>query len=120
MTDQRITVTNLLTDEVKEYINGREIIKARSQYDKSKKAVVLEWVQLTLEEAKQLPAGGHVQFITRFGTAMNAKVTSVKTWKTRPGDVDTNLKVGMYEYFTASYRDGKPQHEQLVKPVNPD
>lgn len=57
----------------------------------------------------------HVLFITRFNTLAQARITSVKTWKTRPGDIDVGLKYGLYEYFTASYRNGIPVSEQLVK-----
>lgn len=59
----------------------------------------------------------HVYFITRFNTLAQAKVTSVKTWKTRPGDIDIGLKYGLYEYFYATYRNGIPVNEQLVKVV---
>jgi len=96
-------------------IENTTIIKARDHYDRSKKAIDKDWIVLTLEEVKSL--SGHTRFITRLGTVANAKVTSIKTWKTRPGNVDVHLKVGLYEYFIATYRDGRPVDEQLVREV---
>jgi hypothetical protein len=73
------------------------------------------FLQLTSDEAKTL--SGHVLFVDRYGDVRKAKVTSVKTWKTRPGCVEVHLKYGLYEYFTATYTNGQPVHEQLVREV---
>jgi hypothetical protein len=75
---------------------------------------------LTLEDYKALSSGSRVYFVSRFGTLAQAKVTSVKTWKTRPGDVDVNLKYGLYEFFCASFRAGERVNEQLVRIIPDD
>ena len=58
---------------------------------------------MQLSEAKHLRVGQLIYSKTRYnsdGTAMKAKVTSVKTWKTRPAEVEVRYKRGMYEYGT--------------------
>lgn len=61
---------------------------------------------MTLSEAKKLPHGsiihdncGHYGF-NADGTPRRFKVTSVKTWKTRPNEIRVNLKWGMYQYLS--------------------
>jgi hypothetical protein len=78
------------------------------------------YAALTLEDYKALSTGDHVYFVTRHGTLAQAKVTSVKTWKTRPGDVDVNLKYGLRVYFCASFRAGERMHEELVRIIPDD
>ncbi len=95
--------------------NNNTTFTARLHSDKSKNPVMHNFQQLTIEEAKKLT--GHCYFVTRMGSVANAKVTSVKTWKTRSGHCDVNLKYGMYEFFCAQYRDGSTI-EQLVKMVD--
>jgi hypothetical protein len=56
---------------------------------------------MNIETAKALKSGAmihHVQNKNRDGTPMRARVTSVKTWKTRPGNVEVHVKHGMYDY----------------------
>jgi hypothetical protein len=63
---------------------------------------------MNLKEAKSLYAGRHIFAKGRYnanGTAMGAKVTSVKTWKTRPNEVEIHYKRGMYEYGTVNERE---------------
>lgn len=72
--------------------------------------------EFTIEELKSL--SGHCYFITRFGDLAQAKITSVKTWVTRPNNVDIHLKHGLYEYFIASWVNGESTGEQLVKIVD--
>ena len=58
---------------------------------------------MTLEEAKTLKNGDMVHHVTKKnadGSPMRAKVTSVKTWKTRPNAVEVHVKHGMYDYAT--------------------
>jgi hypothetical protein len=56
---------------------------------------------MNVEEAKRLKAGDTVYHVSKKnadGSPMNAKVTSVKTWKTMPGRVVVSVKRGLYEY----------------------
>lgn len=55
---------------------------------------------MTLAEAKTLKKGDMVYHIThRQSTGpWRARVTSVKTWKTRPNEVEVHLKHGLYQY----------------------
>jgi hypothetical protein len=60
---------------------------------------------MTLEQAKSLERGEYVHHVTKKnadGTPMRARVTSVKTWKTRPGCVEVHVKHGLYDYATFS------------------
>ena len=60
---------------------------------------------MTLSQAKNLHANGYIHHVTKTnadGTPIRAKVTSVKTWKTRPNEVEIRVKRGMYEYATFS------------------
>lgn len=89
-------------------------MKYRMHSDRHSNPTMFEVQSYTVDElVNHRPT--HVLFITRFNTLAQAKITSVKTWKTRPGDIDIGLKYGLYEYFTARYRNGIPVSEQLVK-----
>jgi len=56
---------------------------------------------ITIEQAKKLTIGTWL-YSTRNknyrGDPQRWKVTSVKTWKTRPNDVRIGLKHGLYDY----------------------
>ena len=55
---------------------------------------------MTIDEAKALQYHDYIHHVTRKnadGTPMRARVTSVKTWKTRPNEVRIGYKRGMYE-----------------------
>ena len=57
---------------------------------------------MTLEEAKELRVGqviAHNTIRLRYGALYKAKVTSIKTWKTRPNDIMIGMKHGMYQFF---------------------
>ena len=56
---------------------------------------------MTLNAAKSLKSGDTVHHVSKKnadGTPMRAKVTSVKTWKTRPNAIEVHVKHGMYDY----------------------
>lgn len=62
---------------------------------------------MKLDEAKMLKPGDMVHHISRTnadGSPMRARVTSVKTWKTRPLAIEVHVKHGLYDYavFTES------------------
>jgi hypothetical protein len=63
---------------------------------------------MTLEQAKRLAAGSYVHHVTKKnadGTPMRAKVTSVKTWKTRPDEILVNVKHGLRDFASFSERE---------------
>lgn len=106
-----ITQVKVISDDgIERFIMHRDI---RSKHPKT-----YQIARLTLAEAKELKSGDHVLFITRYGTLANAKVTSIKTWKTRPGDCSIGLKYGLYEYFSATYYDGIATSEELVRIID--
>lgn len=81
--------------------------KACSGYDRRKNREEKEYRFLTFQEAKQLDNVSHAKVLDRNGNVREVKINGrVKTWKTRPGDIDIPCKYGMYEYFTVSYRNG--------------
>ena len=56
---------------------------------------------MTIEQAKNLKAGDIIHHVSKKnadGTPMRAKVTSIKTWKTRPDDILVSVKHGLYDY----------------------
>jgi hypothetical protein len=56
---------------------------------------------MTLQEAKTLKAGDTVYHTSKTnadGTAMRARVTSIKTWKRSPESIAVKVKRGLYEY----------------------
>jgi hypothetical protein len=65
---------------------------------------------MTLKEAKQLKQGDIIYAIpgkpifnknglNADGTPMRFKITSIKTWKTRPDEIRVNVKRGQYEFY---------------------
>ena len=60
---------------------------------------------MNLQQAKSLKQGQMVYHVTKKnadGTPMRARVTSIKTWKSKKniGKVEVRVKRGLYEYAT--------------------
>lgn len=56
---------------------------------------------MTLNEAKNLKPDDYIHVHDRHnsdGTPMRARITSTKTWKTRPSEILIGYKRGLYEY----------------------
>lgn len=56
---------------------------------------------MMLSQAFQLKKGDYIHTPDRFnadGTPMRARITSIKTWKTRPNQIEIHYKRGLYEY----------------------
>jgi len=69
---------------------------------------------MTLIDAKMLQKGDLVQHVSKKnadGTPMRAKVTLIKTWKTRPECIELHLKHGLYDYAVF----GEYELDQLIK-----
>ncbi len=63
---------------------------------------------MLLSEAKHLRSGQYIYAKGRYnsdGSAMRGKVTSVKTWVTRPKEVEVHYKHGMYDFGSFNERD---------------
>ena len=57
---------------------------------------------MTVDEAKSLRHGDHVEFMDKNGDVRDCRVNGKpKTWKTRPTHVKVPMKYGMYECFYA-------------------
>ena len=56
---------------------------------------------MTLQEAKTLKQGDFIHHIVKKnvdGTPMRARITSIKTWKTRPAEISVRYKHGLFDY----------------------
>ncbi len=63
---------------------------------------------MSLQEAKALDSGSHIEFRSVNGDLRTCKVNGApKVWKTRPLDVDVPVKYGMYEFSTFTMRGGE-------------
>ena len=63
---------------------------------------------ITLEQAKNLKPGTILYSMfnkNKKGEPQKWKVTSVKTWKTRPDDVLVKLQHGLYSYGNINHHD---------------
>lgn len=70
---------------------------AKLRSDKRKKPEMKEYRFLSFDECKQLSSWDHPLVIDRFHNIVSVKITSIKTWKTRP-EVEIRWKYGLYEY----------------------
>lgn len=89
-------------------------MQAVMRSDKRKNPQPVECELLTFEECKALT--GHAYILDRYGKIARVKITSVKTWKTRPNEIEVHCKFGLYEYFTLSIDEHSPNKE-LVRIV---
>ena len=65
------------------------------------KCVCTKERKMTLNEAKTLRVGDYIHCVSKFnsdGTPMRARVTSIKTWKTRPDEILIGYKHGLYDF----------------------
>lgn len=81
-----------------------DTVKASLRSDKHKNPVMREYRHMTYGEVKTaLPS--HILILDLNNRVVTVKVTSVKTWKTRP-TIRIGCKWGMYEYFTMDIEPG--------------
>lgn len=74
--------------------------------DRTKHPKPYNYRELTFDELKNL--SGHVHLLDQAGRIAEVKITSVKSWKRRPFDLEINCKYGLYDYFTIYVRDSQP------------
>ena len=89
-------------------------MKTTMRSDKRKNPEQVEYELLTFAECKSLT--GHAYILDRAGKIANVKITSVKTWKTRPDEIEVHCKFGLYEYFVVTVTAERPNAE-LVRIV---
>lgn len=65
--------------------------------DKRKNPEQKNYEILTNDECKNLK--GHALILDRNNKIAQVKITSVKTWKTRP-NIEVHCQFGLYEFFT--------------------
>ncbi len=67
-----------------------------------------------LEFSELLTMGSHALCLDKYGKVATVKITSIKTWKTRP-EIEIHCKYGMYEYFSNTiYPDTKADDINFV------
>lgn len=71
---------------------------------------------LTYKECRALPS--HAEILDRSGRVATVKITSIKTWKTRP-DLEIHCKFGLYEFFEVTVTPERVNCE-FVKEITPD
>ena len=86
-------------------------MKTTMRSDKRKNPESVEYEVLTFAECKAL--SGHAYILDRQGKIANVKITSVKTWKTRPNEIEVHCKFGLYEYFTVTIDSHSPNKEMV-------
>lgn len=82
--------------------------------DKRKNSSIVNYEVLTFDECKAL--GGHTYILDRNNRIARVKITSIKTWKTRPTELEIHCKYGLYEFFVIKVNESRPNTE-LVKIV---
>jgi hypothetical protein len=83
---------------------------AKMRSDKRKNPTMLGYRVLTNQECATI--GSHAYILDRYGDIAQVKITSIKTWKTRP-NIEVHCKYGMYEYFVVSISPTN-QNSQLI------
>ena len=86
-------------------------MEAKMRSDRKVKPTMYEYRLLTNTECKELT--NHCHILDRYGNIAQVKITSVKTWKRR-SDVEIHCKYGMYEYFTITITDDRPNSELIA------
>lgn len=70
--------------------------------DKSKERALRHYEPLSVDEMKTLVPRSTIYIENTDGDMPRCRVTSVKTWKTRPDDVRVRLAYGLFEHYEAS------------------
>lgn len=82
-----------------------DAICMQSGYARAKQSDVKVFRFMTYLDAKNLRTGSHIFVIDRNDQFRSVKITSIKTWKTRPFDIDVHYKYGLYVYGSVEYRE---------------
>lgn len=82
-----------------------------------RKGIMRQYRYLTPDECKTFGTYSprHCQMIDKYGDIREVKITSVKTWKTRP-DIEVRWKYGLYEYGAELITPNRP-NQFFVKEV---
>ena len=74
--------------------------------DRKKNPTLYDYQEFTFDDLKCL--SGRVKVLDQAGKIAEVKITSIKTWKRRPLDLDIHCKYGLYDYFICHVRNGLP------------
>lgn len=75
----------------------------------------VEYRLLTFEECKKLT--GHCYILDQNRRIAKVLITSVRTWKTRPDEIEIRCKYGLYEYFTVKIIKDICDNDELIELV---
>jgi hypothetical protein len=84
-------------------MNHYEPFQAAYRSDRRTYPAKRSYRYLTVAEVKALQPGSRVKVLDQNGRVAEVKITSIKTWKTRP-DVQIGWKFGMYEFGRETFR----------------
>lgn len=82
--------------------------------DRKKNPTMINVENLTWDELKSLSSGRSIHILDQFGKLATVKITSIKTRKRRPYDIEIHVKYGLYEYFVIQVND-KESDMTIVK-----
>lgn len=88
-------------------MTDNDIFTVTMRGDRHKHPKAIRVRESTFQELQTIRSGQHIDLLDKNGQLARVKVTSVKTWKRRPNDLDINCKYGLYEYFAIRVRDCK-------------
>lgn len=90
--------------------------------DRRKNPESVEYEYLTFDECKALASESHCHVLDKNGKICQVKITSVKTWKTRPNELLIGWKFGMYEYgkYPVYFELGKCSNNLFVRIIEHD
>ena len=77
--------------------------------DRRKNPETVEYEYLTFDECRALAHESHCHILDQQGKIAQVKITSVKTWKTRPNELLIGWKYGLYEYGKESIVGNDPE-----------
>lgn len=93
------------------------IILAPERSDRHKHPKIRRWKLLTNDECRALPQGSVVKcYNPNTYDVYNLKVTSIKTWKTRPDEIEVRWKFGL-KTFGRMFLSKNSENLWLVKEV---
>ena len=81
--------------------------------DRRKNPEPVQYRLLSFDECKALT--GHCDILDQHGKLARVLITSVRTWKTRPDEIEVRYKFGLYEYGHLSIVRDIADNDILVK-----
>lgn len=97
-------------------------MKTVMRSDGRKNPESVEYELLSFDECKKLAIESHCDVLDKNGKICRVKITSVKTWKTRPNELLIGWKFGMYEYGKEEINPDNPNEffVRIIEHEDPD